>query len=140
MPEDLHKKAVYNRSVSAIPSSHTSSFSNVATATSNQNVHTFASQDSFGEQLKEENEDESEWDGEENGQDIVEESVGFGKLPGEKKSLYLEGQMEKKSPAHNLWQDRWFKLMTRVTEKEGTIKISHKYSFYYDKILTIIYL
>jgi hypothetical protein len=27
--------------------------------------------------------------------------------------------MEKQSPAHNLWQERYFKLMTRVTEKEG---------------------
>jgi hypothetical protein len=36
-----------------------------------------------------------------------------------KAALHLEGHMEKKSPAHNLWQERYFKLMTRVTEKEG---------------------
>lgn len=36
-----------------------------------------------------------------------------------KAALNLEGYMEKKSPAHNLWQERYFKLMTRVSEKEG---------------------
>lgn len=36
-----------------------------------------------------------------------------------KAALNLEGYMEKKSPAHNLWQERYFKLMTRVAEREG---------------------
>lgn len=36
-----------------------------------------------------------------------------------KAALNLEGYMEKKSPAHNLWQERYFKLMTRVSEKDG---------------------
>ena len=30
--------------------------------------------------------------------------------------LHMEGEMEKKSPAHNLWQGRWFKLMTKQRE------------------------
>lgn len=118
MPEDLHKKAVYNRSVSAITPSHTS-FSNVATSSSNQNIHSFVSQDSFEEQLKEENENDGEDEDGENEQGNNDASIGFGKLPGGKNTLYLEGQMDKKSPAHNLWQERWFKLSTKVTEKEG---------------------
>lgn len=30
--------------------------------------------------------------------------------------LHMEGDMEKKSPAHNLWQGRYFKLMTKQRE------------------------
>lgn len=30
--------------------------------------------------------------------------------------LHMEGDMEKKSPAHNLWQSRHFKLMTKQRE------------------------
>lgn len=32
------------------------------------------------------------------------------------RALHMEGEMEKKSPAHNLWQGRWFKLMTKQRE------------------------
>jgi hypothetical protein len=114
MPDDnSKKKAIYHRSVSAITSSHTS-ISNVATSGST-NLHTITSQDSFAEQLREENEDEESdvEDGEIDG----EESTSFHRLPGGKTSLYLEGQIDKKSPAHNLWQERWFKLMTRVANE-----------------------
>lgn len=34
------------------------------------------------------------------------------------KSIFLEGYMDKKSPAHNLWQSRYFKFVTRVVENE----------------------
>lgn len=32
------------------------------------------------------------------------------------RNIFVEGELEKKSPAHNLWQSRWFKLTTRQTE------------------------
>eukprot|EP00595_Chromulina_sp_UTEXLB2642_P002195 CAMPEP_0196768334 /NCGR_PEP_ID=MMETSP1095-20130614/42636_1 /TAXON_ID=96789 ORGANISM="Chromulina nebulosa, Strain UTEXLB2642" /NCGR_SAMPLE_ID=MMETSP1095 /ASSEMBLY_ACC=CAM_ASM_000446 /LENGTH=771 /DNA_ID=CAMNT_0042137793 /DNA_START=1614 /DNA_END=3928 /DNA_ORIENTATION=- len=32
--------------------------------------------------------------------------------------ITLEGHLDKKSPAHNLWQSRWFKLSTRIIENE----------------------
>lgn len=117
MPDETHKKAVYNRSVSAVATSH-STLSNVATAGSNH-IHTITSQDSFEEQLREEDEEGSDVEGGE-----ADEGEGFSRLPGGKTSLYLEGQMDKKSPAHNMWQERWFKLMTRVTDGGLTVSFN----------------
>lgn len=103
---------VYNRSVSAVTTSH-STFSTGAASAGSNTLHTLASQDSFEEQLLEEDEEGSDVEG---GEADQEGSEGFSRLPGGKTSLYLEGQMDKKSPAHNMWQERWFKLMTRVTD------------------------
>lgn len=51
-----------------------------------------------------------------------------------KAALNLEGPMEKKSPAHNLWQTRWFKLMTRVSESEtGGFIYTHTILWYKKK-------
>ena len=35
------------------------------------------------------------------------------------RALHMEGEMEKKSPAHNLWQSRYFKLMTKQRESDS---------------------
>jgi hypothetical protein len=102
----------------------TSSHSTFSTGAATAGVHTLTSQDSFEEQLREEDEEEGSDRDQEGGDGQEEEgggtSAGFSRLPGGKTSLYLEGQMDKKSPAHNMWQERWFKLMTRVTNG-GTV-------------------
>jgi hypothetical protein len=122
MPDDqATKKAIYNRSVSAVTSSHTT-LSNAATAGSTSHLHTIASQDSFEEQLREDEEGGS--DAEEGEIDGEDATTCFSRLPGGKSSLYLEGQIEKKSPAHNLWQERWFKLMTRVSNEGDSCSVS----------------
>jgi hypothetical protein len=93
------------RSVSMMPSSTSSS------AASPHPTHSsLQAADSFEEGLledEEEDEEESERDGEE------EEEEGTGR------ALHLEGQLEKKSPAHNLWQARWFKIVTRVENTDA---------------------
>jgi hypothetical protein len=104
----------------------TSSHSTFSTGAATAGVHTLTSQDSFEEQLREEDEEEGSDRDQEGGDGQEEEgggtSAGFSRLPGGKTSLYLEGQMDKKSPAHNMWQERWFKLMTRVTNG-GTVSL-----------------
>eukprot|EP01035_Chromulina_nebulosa_P016875 gene16875-22363_t len=42
-------------------------------------------------------------------QELMKQGVGI---------ISLEGHLDKKSPAHNLWQSRWFKLSTRIIENE----------------------
>lgn len=43
--------------------------------------------------------------------------------------LHMEGEMEKKSPAHNLWQGRWFKLMTKQRESvSGELYLLHDFA------------
>jgi hypothetical protein len=93
------------RSVSMMPSSTSSS------AASPHPTHSsLQAADSFEEGLIEDDEEdeESERDGEEE-----EEEEGTGR------ALHLEGQLEKKSPAHNLWQARWFKIVTRVENSDA---------------------
>jgi hypothetical protein len=48
-------------------------------------------------------------------------------------ALNLEGPMEKKSPAHNLWQARWFKLTTRVNESETGEGFSYTHTIFWYK-------
>lgn len=51
----------------------------------------------------------------------AEDKVKEEEMLNEKKSnlLSLEGHLEKKSPKHNLWQNRWFKLTTRQQYDES---------------------
>jgi hypothetical protein len=110
-----------------VTSSHSTFSTGAATAgVVSSTLHTLTSQDSFEEQLREEDEEEGSDRDQEGGDGQEEEgggtSAGFSRLPGGKTSLYLEGQMDKKSPAHNMWQERWFKLMTRVTNG-GTVSL-----------------
>lgn len=122
MPDESHKRTVINRSVSAVTPTH-STLSNAATSGSDR-MHTILSQDSFEEQLREEDEEGSDMEGGE----ADDGERGFSRLPGGKSSLYLEGQMDKKSPAHNMWQERWFKLMTRVTNGGMMRKMSSSFT------------
>ena len=45
-----------------------------------------------------------------------EDGVDSGGFVSHHKTIFVEGELEKKSPAHNLWQVRWFKLATRQAE------------------------
>ena len=48
-------------------------------------------------------------------------------------AINFEGLLGKKSPAHNMWQDRWFKLMTRVEEDENGEFQNHHTLLWYKK-------
>lgn len=48
-------------------------------------------------------------------------------------AINFEGMLGKKSPAHNLWQDRWFKLMTRVEATESGEFQNHHTLLWYKK-------
>jgi hypothetical protein len=49
-------------------------------------------------------------------------------------AINCEGLLGKKSPAHNLWQDRWFKLMTRVeSDEQGEFHNHHTLLWYKKK-------
>ena len=48
-------------------------------------------------------------------------------------AINFEGLLGKKSPAHNLWQDRWFKLMTRVEADEAGEFRNHHTLLWYKK-------